>query len=130
MNNTAFELYFAPPIYLVFNLAAINGKRPLSFLARGYMKIGQQYLATQQAHSFVDVNGERIEFEQRALAIEVLPKPEMVEVDDGHTTVVEPLPDHLKCDEWFNVRNLNTGRVHWLNTLSYEVSDLSADTNG
>lgn len=86
------------------------------------MQIGQKYLAVSPATSFDDVDGSLVEFPEKRLQIEVLPKPEKVMVDDGETRTIEPLPSHLKSDDWYNVRNLQTGRTHWFNPHDYKLT--------
>jgi len=88
------------------------------------MEIGKKYLAIQPAHSFGEIDGEQVNFEEKRIEIEVLPKPKQVVACDGETEVCEALPDHLKGDDWYNVRNLKTGNTHWLNKPAYQISAL------
>ena len=88
------------------------------------MEIGKKYLAIQAAHSFGEIDGECVEFKEKRMELEVLPKPERVIVSDGETEVCEPLPKHLKSDDWYNVRNLKSGNTHWFTPLNYQISEL------
>ncbi len=88
------------------------------------LEIGQQYLAIEPAYSF-ELAGEIVTFEEKRLEIEVIEKPEFVEVIDGAEQREEKLPKHLLCDEWHNVRNLQTGKVQWLNSEIYKINLLT-----
>lgn len=89
------------------------------------MQIGKRYLAVSPAYSFEDIDGQTVQFPERRSEIEVLPKPEQVTVDDGEYQTVERLPDHLKSEDWFLVKNLITNRTHWFNPINYEITLLS-----
>lgn len=93
------------------------------------MKIGNRYLAIQPERSFEGLEGETVTFPKIALKVEILPKPEQVIVDDGISQTTEVLPEHLKSDSWLAVRNLDTGRCHWLCTDAYEIYELEAYRN-
>lgn len=60
------------------------------------------------ATSFDDVDGSLVEFPEKRRQLEVLPKPEKVLVDDGEISTIESLPEHLKSEDWYFVRNLDT----------------------
>lgn len=76
------------------------------------MQTGQKFLAVYPASSFDDVDGSLVEFPEKRRQLEVLPKPEKVLVDDGEISTIESLPEHLKSEDWYFVRNLDTGRRH------------------
>lgn len=40
------------------------------------MKVGNEYLAIRPAHSFLDISGQKVEFEEEQIKIKVLDKPE------------------------------------------------------
>ena len=72
------------------------------------MQTGQKFLAVYPASSFDDVDGSLVEFPEKRRQLEVLPKPEKVLVDDGEISTIESLPEHLKSEDWYFVRNLDT----------------------
>lgn len=86
------------------------------------MQIGQKFLAVCPASSFDDVDGSLVEFPEKRRQLEVLPKPEKVLVDDGEISTIESLPEHLKSEDWYFVRNLDTGRRHWFTPLGYKLT--------
>lgn len=88
------------------------------------MDIGKRYLAIMPASSFEGLDGEVVFFEEKRLKIEVLPKPQIVEVFDGINTTVENLPEHFKGNDWYAVKNLITGHRHWLHSKNYQISEI------
>lgn len=80
------------------------------------IKVGKLYYATRPAEDWGDIEGKQVSFDEKVIMVEVLPKPEEVICDDNE---VIPLPEHLKAAEWFHVKNVVTGRVHWINTVVY-----------
>jgi len=88
------------------------------------MDIGQKYLAVSEAYSFEDLDGSLVEFPERRREFVVLPKPEKVITDDGEHKTIENLPEHLKSEDWFLIRSLETGRKSWFNPLNYTISQI------
>ena len=81
-------------------------------------------MAREKSEPFEDIDGRIVEFENRTYRIKILPKPETVIVDDGARRMCEPLPDHLKGDEWYSALNLETKRTMWLHHNTYDFSPL------
>lgn len=88
------------------------------------LKEGEKYLAVKPAYNFDGPEGELVEFEEKRLEIEVLRKPETCIVDDGLSQIEEPLPTHLKSEDWYFVRNLKTDRKHWFYPREYHLTTL------
>lgn len=86
------------------------------------MQIGKKYLAVSEAYSFEDLDGSLVEFQERRREFEVLTKPDKVITDDGQHKIIENLPEHLKSEDWFWVRSLETGGKSWFNPLNYTIS--------
>ncbi|GIU41149.1 hypothetical protein TUM3794_21060 [Shewanella colwelliana] len=86
---------------------------------------GSKILAITPAISFSDLDGSNVSIPEKRRKYEVLPKPDTVIVDDGVSEWIEGLPEHLKCDHWLNVKNIETGKRHWLNTMHIQVSEIS-----
>jgi|TARA_R110000796_G_scaffold50909_8_gene120234 hypothetical protein len=89
------------------------------------MKVGNEYLAIRPAHSFLDISGQKVEFEEEQIKIKVLDKPEHIIACDGYAELVQPLPEHLKHPDWYNVINLNTGLTRWFNSKNYKISEIN-----
>jgi hypothetical protein len=89
------------------------------------MEIGSKYLAVQAYQSFEDDEGNLVQFEEKRIELEVLPKPERVIMSDGQCEVEEALPDHLKQDDWYLIRNLKTERTHWFCSNGYQIKAIT-----
>lgn len=88
------------------------------------LEVGKRYLVIKPAHSFGEIDGELVNFEETRTEIEVLAKPETVIVCDGETEVEEPLPAHLTQQDWYSVRKIKSGVCFWLNTKGCRVIQL------
>lgn len=83
------------------------------------LEINAKYLATSFAPPIEDHEGKMVEFVPKKLILQVLEKPQMVEAFDGETKSIVPLPEHLKADDWYFVKNIGTGKTHFCNEHSY-----------
>lgn len=90
------------------------------------MEIAKKYLAVLPEMSFQGLEGEIVTFPKKIIKIEILPKPDEVIIDNGSYRTTEKLPKHLKSDNWFAVRNLESGKFQWLCSDEYEISELEA----
>lgn len=88
------------------------------------LEIGHVYQVVKPAFSFGEIDGVMVDFPEERFEIEILPKPQTVNVYDGETEVCEPLPEHLAQSDWYNVRNIHTGKRHWLNSGGYHFTQL------
>lgn len=88
------------------------------------MIVGRRYKLTKPAYSFEGLNGKTYEFAEVELCFEILPKPTTMRVFDGVSEIIEPLPDHFKLDDWYLVRNVRIDRVHWVNAIGYNITEL------
>lgn len=89
------------------------------------MIAGERYTVVKPAHSFGEIDGELVNFEETRMDVEVLPKPVTVLVCDGHSETTEPLPSHLAQDDWYAVKYVcaskNKVKPIWLNTKGCQV---------
>lgn len=85
------------------------------------LKIGGKYCIKKPAHSFGVIDGNLTNFPEKVYGIEVLNKPNPITVWDGEQETLEPLPEHLAQDDWYYVRDLNSGKTHWLNPKGCQV---------
>tara|TARA_R100001591_G_scaffold15281_2_gene21692 strand:+ start:209 stop:685 length:477 start_codon:yes stop_codon:yes gene_type:complete len=85
------------------------------------MLVGKNYLVVRPAHSFGEIDGEIVNFEEQRTEVEVLPKPTTVIVCDGESETIEAIPEHLARDDWYAVRIVGSGKRHWLNTKGCQV---------
>lgn len=88
------------------------------------MNIGGQYRVVIPAHEVVISDDDIARFDEKILNIEVLEKPEFVMAVDGRDEELIPLPEHLKWESWYCVKNLDTGLIHWLHGPSYQISEI------
>ncbi|MBE0422148.1 hypothetical protein EI165_18980 [Pseudoalteromonas nigrifaciens] len=88
------------------------------------MKIGSKYRAIKAAHSFYDLEGKKVVFEEERIEFKVLQKPEKVIVCDGDVEAIEPLPEHLRGNLWYCVFNFKAGLTHWFNSENYQITEL------
>ena len=84
------------------------------------IEVGKTYTATSPTAIWGTIEGQEVSFDEKVILVEVLPKPTEVICDDGE---VIPLPKHFHTAEWFHVKNLETGREHWINTLVYTFKE-------
>ena len=101
----------------------MNSQGQLS-LELATLEVGKKYLIIKPAHSFGEIDGELVEFEEQRTDVVVLPKPKTVMTCDGETEVEEPLPEHLAKPEWYSVQNLRTNARFWLNPTGCQVVEL------
>ncbi|HGS5314539.1 TPA: hypothetical protein ACMDQY_004298 [Vibrio parahaemolyticus] len=87
--------------------------------------IGKQYKAHHPEVVFDDLDGKDVVIPAQDKNLKVLPKPDMVYVDDGFGEKYEPLPEHLRGPEWYAVKNLDTGHFHWFNATGWECQALT-----
>lgn len=89
------------------------------------MEVGKRYTVIKPAHSFGEIDGELVNFEETRMDLEVLPKPSTVVVFDGYSENTEPLPDHLAKDDWYAVKyacsTKSKVKPFWLNTRGCQV---------
>lgn len=88
------------------------------------LEVGKKYLIIKPAHSFGEIDGELVEFEEQRTEVLVIPKPESVIMCDGETEVEEPLPEHLAKPDWYAVQNLRTNLRFWLNPTGCQVVEI------
>ena len=88
------------------------------------LSVGASYLAIQPASQIIVSDTEKHDFDEKRIAFCVLNKPEKVIAQDGVNSEEIELPEHLKNDEWFFVKDLTTGATHWLNSFAYQISVL------
>ncbi|MFQ2238155.1 hypothetical protein ACK32R_20930 [Aeromonas dhakensis] len=86
------------------------------------LEIDAKYLATSFQPPIEDPEGNMVEFVPKKIIIQVLEKPTMVESFDGETKKTVPLPEHLKADSWYFVKNMGTGKTHFCNEHSYNFT--------
>ena len=98
----------------------INQSEPV-FMA---LEVGKKYLIIKPAHSFGEIDGELVAFEEQRTDVLVLPKPKTVMTCDGETEVEGPLPEHLAKPDWYAVQNLSTNLRFWLNPTGCQVVEL------
>jgi hypothetical protein len=88
------------------------------------LEVGKKYLAIKPAHSFGEIDGVNVDFDEKRIEFEVLPKPDTVMVCDGETEEEEPLPIHLAQSDWLPVRDLKSGSRYWFNPAEHQVNEL------
>lgn len=86
--------------------------------------IGLRYHAEAITEPFEDEKGCLVEFEPRAITIEIIPKPEKVMADDGAHRRMVPLPAHLAGPEWFAAINLATKRKLFVHRETYRFTEI------
>lgn len=84
------------------------------------IKIGKRYSATKPSENWGNIDGWDVAFNESLLRVEVLPKPDNCYDDEG----LVDLPEHLNSPEWFWIKNIETGREHWINTEVYKFKEL------
>lgn len=88
------------------------------------MKLGASYVGVQPAGNIIVSETEKYEFDEKRIKFLVLNKPGRVIVQDGVSSEEIELPEHLKSDGWYFVKDLTTGAKHWLNSSAYQMSVL------
>lgn len=88
------------------------------------LEVGKKYLVIKPAHSFGEIDGELVEFEEKRTEVLVLPKPATVITCDGETEVEAPLPAHLAKPDWYAVQKLNSNLRFWLNPAGCQVVEI------
>lgn len=88
------------------------------------IQVGKLYYATRPAEDWGDIDGEHITFDEKIIRVEVLPKPDNYFDEEG----VVSLPEHLNSPEWFWVKNIKTGREHWINSDVYNFKWMYYET--
>jgi len=107
---------------------ACDCKQKISFMLKFpviRMEVGERYTVIKPAHSFGEIDGELVNFDETRMDVEVLPKPSTVVVFDGYSESTESLPEHLAEDDWYAVKyacsTKSKVKPFWLNTRGCQV---------